>query len=54
MNRGEPDLIYLNEAKKLLILIENKDKITDHKSKNGSRPKDYAVDGIKHYLKFFY
>lgn len=53
MNRGEPDLIYLNEAKKLLILIENKDKITDHKSKNGSRPKDYAVDGIKHYLKFF-
>lgn len=25
-NRGEPDLIYLNEEKKLLILIENKDK----------------------------
>ncbi len=24
-NRGEPDLIYLNENRKLLILIENKD-----------------------------
>ncbi|RXJ67682.1 type II restriction endonuclease subunit M [Halarcobacter ebronensis] len=52
-NRGEPDLIYLNEEKKLLILIENKDKIKDHKSKNGDKPKDYAIDGIKHYLKFF-
>lgn len=52
-NRGEPDLIYLDEDKKLLILIENKDKIKDHKSKNENKPKDYAVDGIKHYLKFF-
>ena len=26
-NTGSPDLIYLNEDKKLLILIENKDKI---------------------------
>jgi type I restriction enzyme M protein len=52
-NRGEPDLIYLNENRKLLILIENKDLIKDHKSKNGTKPKDYAVDGIKHYLNFF-
>lgn len=52
-NRGEPDLIYLNEDKKLLILIENKDKIKDHKSKKGNKPKDFAIDGIKHYLKFF-
>ena len=52
-NRGEPDLIYLNEDKKLLLIIENKDKIKDHKSKNGDKPKDFAIDGIKHYLKFF-
>ncbi len=31
-NLGKPDLIYLNEDKKLLILIENKDKINDHYS----------------------
>ena len=52
-NRGEPDLIYLNEDKRILILVENKDKIKDHKSKNCDKPKDFAVDGIKHYLKFF-
>lgn len=52
-NRGEPDLIYINENKKLLILIENKDSIKDHKSKDGKNPKGFAVDGIKHYLTFF-
>ncbi len=52
-NRGEPDLIYLNENKKILILIENKDKIKDHASKKGNRPQSFAIDGIKHYLKFF-
>ena len=52
-NRGEPDLIYLNEDKQLLILIENKDKIKDHISKNSTNPQNFAVDGIKHYLKFF-
>jgi len=52
LNRGEPDLIYLNENSKLLILIENKDRIKDHKSAKGNKPKDFAVDGIKHYLKF--
>ncbi len=52
-NRGEPDLIYLNENRKLLILIENKDVIKDHKSAKGNKPKGFAVDGIKHYLKFF-
>lgn len=52
-NRGEPDLIYLNEEKKLLILIENKDKINNHKSLKSNKPQHYAVDGIKHYLKFF-
>jgi len=52
-NRGEPDLIYLHEDKKILIIIENKFLIKDHKSKKGNQPKDYAVDGIKHYLNFF-
>lgn len=52
-NRGEPDLIYVNENKKLLILIENKDQTKDHTSKNEDRPMDFAVDGIKHYLSFF-
>lgn len=51
--RGEPDLIYINENKKLLILIENKDLIKDHQSKDGKNAKGYAVDGIKHYLSFF-
>jgi len=50
---GYPDLIYVNETKKLLILIENKDHIKNHVSKNEDKPTDYAVDGIKHYLSFF-
>ncbi|MDO8740317.1 MAG: N-6 DNA methylase [Candidatus Woesearchaeota archaeon] len=52
-NRGEPDLLYINEANKLLILIENKDSIKQHQSKNGDDAENYAVDGIKHYLSFF-
>lgn len=50
---GYPDLIYVNENKKLLIIIENKYQIADHISKNADRPADFAVDGIKHYLSFF-
>ena len=49
-NRGEPDLIYFNENKKILILIENKDQIKDH---SGNNIKNNATAGIKHYLKFF-
>ncbi|MBU1855156.1 MAG: type II restriction endonuclease subunit M, partial [Nanoarchaeota archaeon] len=52
-NKGYPDLIYVNEIKKLLILIENKDSIKNHISKNENKPVDFAVDGIKHYLSFF-
>ncbi len=53
-NRGEPDLIYVNRNKKLLILLENKSSITSHKSIDGrSKPVDFAVDGIRHYLSFF-
>lgn len=51
--RGEPDLLYVNENKRLLILIENKDSITDHVSKEKNKPKDFAVDGILHYISFF-
>src|SRR3989338_8316324 len=50
---GYPDLIYVNENKKLLILVENKDHIKNHVSKNEDNPVDFAVDGIKHYLSFF-
>jgi len=52
-NRGEPDLIYVNEKKRLLILIEDKDTISQHKSTNEDKPLDYAIDGIKHYLSHF-
>ena len=50
---GYPDLIYVNESKKLLILVENKNQIKNHASKNEDKPVDFAVDGIKHYLSFF-
>ena len=50
---GYPDLIYVNETKKLLILIENKDSVKNHVSKSKNKPVDFAVDGIKHYLSFF-
>ncbi len=52
-NNGYPDLIYVNERKKLLILIENKDKIKNHISKNEDNPVNFAVDGVRHYLSFF-
>lgn len=51
--KGYPDLIYVNENKKLLILLENKDQVKNHISKNENEPVNYAVDGIKHYLSFF-
>ena len=37
----------------MLILIENKDSIKYHTSEKENNPQKYAVDGIKHYLKFF-
>lgn len=51
--QGEPDLIYVNTHKQLLILVENKDSIKDHESTSGSNPVRYAVDGIKHYISCF-
>lgn len=52
-NRGEPDLIYVNTHKQLLILIENKDSIKDHESSSGNQITRYAVDGITHYISCF-
>ncbi len=52
-NRGEPDLLYINDSKRFLIILENKDSIQDHESKDGKKPQKYAVDGINHYLKQF-
>ena len=54
-NRGEPDLLYVNEENKLLILIENKDSIKDHSGNNIKKDdtSKYAVSGVQHYLSFF-
>ena len=41
---GHPDLIYINEEKKILILLELKTSISQH---------EIAKSDIKHYLKFF-
>jgi len=51
--RGEPDFLYVNESKKLLILVENKDGIKNHSSGKKNNPIHFAVDGIIHYLSFF-
>ncbi|MDA8576142.1 N-6 DNA methylase [Candidatus Marinamargulisbacteria bacterium] len=52
-NHGYPDFIYVNEYRKLLILIENKDSISDHSSDTKNKADKFAVDGILHYLNFF-
>lgn len=52
-HRGEPDFIYVNDADKLLILIENKDSINDHEHRSTPDMERFAVDGIKWYLSFF-
>ncbi|WP_373402680.1 class I SAM-dependent DNA methyltransferase [Candidatus Phytoplasma solani] len=54
---GKPDLIYVNEKEKLLILIEVKKDITKHESddsdNNEKNASIFAVNGVKHYLKKF-
>lgn len=53
-NPAFPDQIYVNELKKLLILVEIKPNIGEHISKDGiSEPVKYAVDGVQWYIKFF-
>ena len=50
---GKPDLIYVNQNRQLLILIEVKSTVMQHQSANESYPQNYAVDGVKHYLSYF-
>ena len=50
---GYPDLIYINDEKKILILVENKASTLFHQSEERKKISDYAVDGIIHYLSFF-
>lgn len=51
---GLPDVMYVNESKRLLILVENKPTIAQHTSPTGEDdPERFAVDGIRHYLSFF-
>ena len=50
---GRPDFIYVNKAKRLLILIENKKSVNDHNSDGSNNPIKYAVHGAKHYLSHF-
>ena len=50
---GYPDQIYVNDQEKLLILIEDKPSVSQHASSSKPNPEKYAVDGIRHYLKFF-
>jgi type I restriction enzyme M protein len=52
-SNGYPDLIYVNTAKRLLILVENKPTVKFHVSKSQNEPKNYAVDGVIHYISFF-
>jgi len=51
--RGEPDFFYVNEARKLLIIVENKDSITQHEGEMIDKNIPlYAVNGLLHYLSF--
>ncbi|MBS4018939.1 MAG: N-6 DNA methylase [Dechloromonas sp.] len=51
-NEGFPDYLYVNAIKKLLILAEVKPSISQHIKQGSIDPEKYAVDGVKHYLKF--
>lgn len=51
---GIPDVLYVNENNKLLIIVEVKPSISLHIPPDGKEdPQKYAVCGIKHYLSFF-
>ena len=53
-NHGLPDFIYVNDIRKLLIVVEVKPTTSLHISQLGKEnPSRYAVDGVKHYLSFF-
>lgn len=53
-NQGYPDAVYVNEEKKLLILVEIKPLLSQHTSEDGrENPEKYAVDGVLHYMSRF-
>ncbi len=50
-NNGYPEfLISFNKHKNFLIIVECKADINKHETKTQDSPKDYAVDGILHYI----
>ena len=50
---GYPDDIYVNDRKRLLILVEVKPQISLHESPDRNQPEKFAVDGILWYLDCF-
>ena len=50
--RGYPEfIISFNKAPEFIVVIECKADVNKHSSAKKNKPKDYAVDGILHYLK---
>lgn len=51
-NEGYPEFIISKEGSNLIIVIECKAKLSEHKSKDLDKADKYAVDGVLHYSKF--
>ncbi|MFA5782135.1 MAG: N-6 DNA methylase, partial [Bacteroidales bacterium] len=50
-NKGYPEfIISFKRYSNFLIIVECKGSVNYHKSIDGQKPKDYAVDGILHYM----
>ena len=53
MGGGSPEfIITFEEIPDLVIVIECKADVRKHRSKNGNRPKDFAVDGVLLYSEY--
>ena len=53
-NVGKPDLLYINRRERLLILGEVKADIKQYRSATGDKADQYALDGVLHYMRYFY
>lgn len=51
-NAGYPEFLITKPNSNLIIVIECKAKLTEHKSKDLNVPDKYAVDGVLHYASF--